>query len=151
MLIFFYLLKTIIISLLIIPFITSCNNGCEGMGGGGYNDKPNNYLYLSFKDTSNRFKSVWFSSDNKKYDIDSLSNTYSHLIRLDIGVEPFSFIVIWHKKGIDTIAFELSRSKLKYEIDECNEPYIDLKYNGSFIKKYSFDTVYFENNYLILE
>lgn len=130
----------------------SCNSGCDGMGAG------NEYYYsttLRFKDTSNKFIKIVNSLVNNviKYEYygDYCVIKWEENMKFLDAQKPISLIVIEHKKGIDTITFEFIKNKLKYDTEECSEPFVNLSFDGPFVKSSTFKSVYNENRFLMLE
>jgi len=146
--------KLLLLIIITLSLFYSCNSGCDGGMGAGHE-----FYYsttLRFKDTSNRFIKIVNPLVNKVSKYEYPYGVYCEIKWeenfkfLDVQ-KPISLIVIEHKKGIDTITFVFIKNKLKYETKECSDPYVNLSFDGPFVKSYTFKSVYNENGFLMLE
>lgn len=146
--------KLLFLIMISLPFLYSCGSGCEG----GYGAVKKNYYSanLYFIDSSNKFIKIVNPLVNK---ISKFDYPYRHYCEIKWeenmkfldAQKPVSIIIIEHKKGIDTISFEFIKNKLKYDIDECSGPYVNLSFEGPFVKSFTFKSVYSQNGFLMIE
>lgn len=147
-----YALKRIIILFVILFSLYGCFDLCDSYtaGQGKIYYKTKNYE-LHFKDTSNKFTGYWTSFLDIKYEFSATSNSYSNTLNWDVGIQEKSMIVLWHKKGIDTIICNLERQKLEYIETNCSGDLVNLNLSEPTISYHTFDSIYNNNSILILE
>lgn len=145
-------MKRSIFLFVILFSLYGCFDPCDGYttGQGKIYYKTKNYE-LHFKDTSNRFTGYWTSFLNIKYEFSPTNYNYSNNLIWDVGIQEKSIIVLWHKKGIDTIICNIERQKLEYVETNCYGDLVNLNLSEPTIFYHSFDSIYNNNNILILE
>ncbi len=146
------MMKRSIFLFVILLALYGCFDPCAGEMSGQSNNYYNTQKYeMYLKDTSNKFTGYWTSFLNIKYEFSPSSYNYRNNLIWDVGIQEKSMIVLWHKKGIDTIICDLKRQKLEYVKKECDGYKVNLNISEPVISYHSFDTIYFYNNFLILE